>query len=169
VDRIDEAIDALLEKRPEGFRNKDLATALGVSRPRASQILSARQRCGELVVANERRRGRYVRGPGSVTHLSTDARFWRSLTERCPCIAYYPLRAGGSPRLIRRSQVRAVIRVHRFEQRFALVDFDCITSLSDAACDELFLWLIYRRAQMVHAINAAPDVVRTLERGGYHA
>jgi hypothetical protein len=60
VDRIDEAIDSLLGERPEGFRNKDLAAALGVSRPRASQILSARRRCGELPdVARTLERGGY--------------------------------------------------------------------------------------------------------------
>src|SRR5262249_43324901 len=73
---VDIVIDQLLRRRPDGFRNKHLAQALGVSRARASQLLAIRVRSGELarrIHGTELRTRQQLRE--AVRNLPTDAKF----------------------------------------------------------------------------------------------
>jgi hypothetical protein len=156
VDRVDEAIAQLLVlKHRHGFRNKHLAQALGVSQARASQILAARVRFGELIINGDGRGGPYIRGPACMARGSVGRGFWRELTRTCPCIAYVSLCSCGSDHLMTRHQIRAALRGVGWAYKFVL---------SQAACDELYERTLRRLPIRIEAINAVDDVARILAR-----
>lgn len=93
---IEQVIEELLDKWPAGFRNKHLAAALGVSRPRACQLLAPRVLSGELERTGEGR-GRYIRGPDhgksrtGFVRGALPAGFWRALVRATPNLRIWRL------------------------------------------------------------------------------
>src|ERR1700716_3258193 len=141
---IEPVIDALLGKRPDGFRNKHLAEALGVSRARASQLLGPRVLSGELA-RTDGPRSRYIRGPargradGSFARGARAGGFWKVLVDAYPQLVYVALRGLGLTELRTRQQIQAALRGVMDHQLFLVVDFEGVHSISEAAARELFL------------------------------
>src|SRR6266849_5221148 len=86
VKDVENVIQALLLKRPAGFRNKHFAEALGVSQSRACRILAPRVLSGELARTGEGR-GKYVRGTdagiaaGGVARGGAPGGLWSELAK----------------------------------------------------------------------------------------
>src|SRR5262249_27875589 len=111
---VDIVIDQLLRRRPDGFRNKHLAQALGVSRARASQLLAIRVRSGELARRIHGRVG-FVRGPDhpespTAGARATESYFWKDVVARYPQVAYVSLAGLGLTELRTRQQLREAVR-----------------------------------------------------------
>jgi len=167
VKDVDTAVDELLVKRPTGFRNKHLAEALGVSRSRACRILASRVLSGELARKGEGP-GKYVRGmstgftPGGVARGVRPETFWRMLADTCSSLAYVALRGLCLTDLRTRHQVRTLVRGLDFFQRFLVVDFEGVHSISRAAALELFLKTPWRMHISVEPINMELSVARAV-------
>jgi hypothetical protein len=168
-DEVEEALLSLFGKYPNGFRNKHLAQALGVSRARASQLLSARVRWRELTALGDFRLC-YVRGPAFRNGFAERARgaadrsFWEYLVASCRQIAYVRLRTLTSADLRTRSQVRHYVQGVAPRAGFLIVDFDGVSSVSDSALGELFLSIPENDMAQVKGINMAPEVAQRLRR-----
>ena len=158
-------IEELLARWPAGFRNKHLAQALGVSRSRASRVLKALLRSGELARVGEELK-RYVRGPdcgrphGGVARASPPNGFWRRLVQDCPTVAYVALGNLDGPGLRTRQQARALLRGVD-NQSYLVVDFEGLHSVSETACQEFLVKLPRRRGIAVQPINLEPAVAQT--------
>src|SRR5262245_22199310 len=135
---VERVIEVLLATSPGGFRNKHLATALGVSRARASQLLADRVVSGELEKTKEGR-ARYIRGPNwgndpeGVARGAWELGFWRRLVEKCPGLAYLALEKLAPSGLRTRRQVRAVVRGLVDHHELLIVDFEGVLSIAPAA------------------------------------
>src|SRR5216683_1513447 len=85
---IESVIEALLRERPNGFRNKHVAEALGITPTRACQLLARRIRSGELSRIDGPRT-RYIRDHDPRAAKAVFVRgalsmsFWRTLTKDC--------------------------------------------------------------------------------------
>jgi hypothetical protein len=164
-----EVIDALLAKWPAGFRNKHLAEALGVSRARASQLLSPRLLSGELA-RTAAGRARYIRGPdcgrvpGGIARGAVPRGFWREVVEDYPKLAYVALSRLALTDLRTRQQVRTALRGLAYGQRFLVVGFEGVHSISQAASHELFINAAQRSGMFIEPINLEPGVARTVWR-----
>jgi hypothetical protein len=112
VKDVEKVIEALLLKRPAGFRNKHFAEALGVSQSRACRILAPRVLSGELARTGEGR-GKYVRGTdagiavGGVARGAIRGGLWSELAKDCPRLAYVAFSRLALTDLRTRQQVRA--------------------------------------------------------------
>ncbi len=154
-------------KWPDGFRNKHMAQALGVSRARVSQLLAPRVLSGELARKRSGRRG-YVRGPNHRDAPGAGARsapansFWKQLVEHSPKVAYVALSRLGLIDLRTRRQIRDAVRGLSSEKYFLLVDFEGVQSISPAAANELLFKVSYYNLISVQPINLEPAVARTL-------
>jgi hypothetical protein len=170
MNEIDGLIDSLLLKRPAGFRNKDLAEALGVSRARASQLISNRVRWGELAKARKSRRSRYVRGDNynrwdvGLAFGTVRNGFWQNLVQDYRRLAYLSLSGLGLTNLRTRQQVRMALRGLSYPQRFLIIDLAGVRSISFAATHELFVEVPNRDLLAVEAINADPAAAQTIRR-----
>jgi hypothetical protein len=167
---IEQVIEELLEKCPAGFRNKHLAAALGVSRPRACQLLAPRVLAGELERTGEGR-GRYIRGRDTGKSRNCFARgalpggFWRALVESYPKFAYVALGGLALTDLRTRQQVRTALRGLPGRPRlFLVVDFEGVQSISQSAAKELFVEVPPDGIMYVEAINMEASVARTVSR-----
>ncbi len=167
---IEQVIEELLEKWPAGFRNKHLAAALGVSRPRACQLLAPRVLAGELERTGEGR-GRYIRGPDNAKSRTGFARgalpagFWRALAESYPKLAYLALGSLALADLRTRQQVRAALRgLPKRSYEFLVVDFEGVRSISHSAATELFVEVPPHGIMYVEAINMEASLARTVAR-----
>jgi hypothetical protein len=166
VGDIQHVLETLFARWPGGFRNKHLAQALGVSRPRASQLLASRVLSGELTTVDEGRR-KYVRGPGNaasggVTRGALPQSLWRSIAKDCACLTYVAFSSLGLSELRTRHQVRTSVRGLKYPLRFLVADFEGVRSISRAACHELFLTLPERSGILVQPINLEPMLARTV-------
>lgn len=165
---IKPVIEALLARRPNGFRNKHVAEALGISPARACQLLARRIQSGELArIDGPRSRyirgrdwrtadGRFVRGAGSKG-------FWRSLIRAYPELGYVALRGLGLMKLRSRQQIRAELRGMIGRPRYLVVDFERVNSISEAVAHELFREIPSYWGMQVEAINAEPRVAQTIQ------
>jgi len=165
---IKAVIEALLARRPNGFRNKHVAEALGISPARACQLLARLIQLGELARIDGPR-SRYVRGRESGTadgRLVRGARregFWRSLVQAYPGLAYVALRGLGLTELRTRKQIRTELRGVIQGPRYLVVDFEGVNFISEASARELFREIpLYWRVR-VEAINAEPRVTQTIQ------
>jgi hypothetical protein len=164
---IEPVIEGLLAKRPDGFRNKELAEALGVSQGRACQLLARRVVSGELG-RTEGPWTRYIRGRdrGEANRgLARGARrwgFWRELVDAFPQLVYVGARRLGLTDLRTRQQLRRALEGMIDHGRFLIVDFEGVQSISDAAARELFIRLPLYWGMRVEAINAEPRVAQTI-------
>lgn len=164
---IEALIDALLGKWPDGFRNKHMAQALGVSRSRISQLLAPRVLSGELARKRSGRRG-YIRGPNHRDTPGAGARgalpnsFWNQLVEANPKVAYVALSRLGLLDLRTRRQIRDAVGGLSYEKYFLLVDFEGVQSISSAAANELLFRVSNYKLIWVQPINLEPAVARTL-------
>jgi hypothetical protein len=167
---IEQVIEELLARWPAGFRNKHLAVALGVSRPRACQLLAPRVLSGELERTGEGR-GRYVRGMDSAKGRTGFARgavhggFWRALVASYPKLAYLALISLGLTDLRTRQQIRTALRgLPEDPHHFLIVDFEGVRSISQSAIKQLFFELPLKGVLYVEAINMEASVARTVSR-----
>jgi hypothetical protein len=167
---IEQVIEELLARWPAGFRNKHLAAALGVSRPRACQLLAPRVLSGELERTGEGR-GRYIRGQDTGESRTGFARgalpagFWRALVESYPKLAYVALGSLALTDLRTRQQVRAALRgLPKHSHDFLVVDFEGVRSISHSAATALFVEVPQRRIVYIEAINMEASVARTVSR-----
>jgi hypothetical protein len=167
---VDQVIEELLEKWPAGFRNKHLAAALGVSRPRACQLLASRVLSGELERTGEGR-GRYIRGMDHGNSRAGFARgalplgFWRALVESQPKLGYLALSSIGLTDLRTRQQVRAALRgLPERHHDFLVVDFEGVQSISPSAGKELFVGVPRHGILYVEAINMDASLARIVSR-----
>lgn len=164
---LESLIDELFVKWPDGFRNKHMAQALGVSRARVSQLLAPRVLSGELARKRSGRRG-YVRGPNHRDTPGAGARgapansFWRHLVEQNPKVAYVALSRLGLFDLRTRRQIRDAVRGLSYEKYFLLMDFEGVQSISCAAANELLFRLSHYQMIWVQPINLEPAVARTV-------
>ena len=164
---IEALIDALLGKWPDGFRNKHMAQALGVSRSRISQLLAPRVLSGELARKRSGRRG-YIRGPNHRDTPGAGARgapansFWKQLVEHSPKVAYVALSRLGLIDLRTSRQIRDAVRGLSSAKYFLLVDFEGVQSISPAAANELLFKVSYYNLISAQPINLEPAVARTL-------
>ena len=163
-------IDALLARRPSGFRNKHFAEALGVSRSRASHVLARLVLSGELTRLGEGR-GPYVRGPeyshasGSVARGARRDGFWFALVADCPRIVYVALSRLGLNEVRTRRQIQTALHgLLDDPMRYLVVDFEGVHALSDAAASELLLRVPREFSVRVEPINLEPLVARTVWR-----
>ena len=160
-------IDALLARWPDGFRNKHLAQALGVSRSRVSQILAPRVLAGELARKRSGRRG-YIRGPNHRDTPGAGARgapansFWKLIVQGSPKVAYVALSRLGLTDIRTRRQVRDAVHGLSYEKYFLVVDFEGVQSISSAAAQELLFRVSNYKFVSVQPINVEPAVSRTL-------
>jgi hypothetical protein len=165
---IKSVIEALLAKRPNGFRNKHLAEALGVSPSRACQLLARRILSGELARIDGPR-SRYIRGhdrgvaDGSFARGAAPRGFWRALVEDYPKLAYVALRGLGLTELRTRQRIRAELRGMIGRPRYLVVDFEGVDTISEAVARELFLEVPAYWGMQVEAINADPRVAQTIQ------
>jgi len=163
---IEEVIDALLARRPDGFRNKHFAAALGVSRSRASRVLARLCISGELRI-NGDGRGPYIRGRDDREHLAGVARgapkrcFWRDLLEELPTAAYLGLRLLGLTEIRKRQQIRLALQ-GLTDSYYLIVDFEGVRFISKAAAHELCVVLQHFWGTFVQPINMEADVGRTI-------
>jgi hypothetical protein len=167
VTNVDIVIEELLEQRPDGFRNQHLAQALGVSRSRASQLLSARILSGELARTMGGRAG-FIRGPDhpdspNAGARATESYFWKEAVRVCPQIAYVSMTGLGLTEVRTRRQVRKAVENLPSRTRVVFLDFDGVHSLSRAAAKEIIFGRPIFMADL-HPINAEPPVKRALER-----
>ena len=165
---VDAVIEDLLDQRPDGFRNKHLAYALGVSRSRASQLLAARVLSGELGRRTSGRAG-FIRGPNhpespDAGARATDWYFWQYLVLSCPKIAYVSLAGLGMTELRTRQQMRKALRNLPGIASFVLLDLEGIHALSPAAAKEILFGRPCFPRVYIEPINAEPAVKRALER-----
>jgi hypothetical protein len=164
---IESLIDELFVKWPDGFRNKHMAQALGVSRSRVSQLLAPRVLSGELARKRSGRRG-YVRGPNHRDTPGAGARgalansFWKLLVEDSPKVAYVALSRLGLTDVRTRRQIRDAVRGLSYGKYFLLVDFEGVQSISPAAANELLFKVAYYNLTHVQPINVEAAVARTL-------
>jgi hypothetical protein len=164
---IEALIDALLGRWPDGFRNKHMAQALGVSRSRVSQLLAPRVLSGELARKRSGRRG-YIRGlnhrdtPGAGARGALANSFWKQLVQESPQVAYVALSRLGLTDLRTRRQIRDAVRGLPYEKHFLLVDFEGVQSISPAAANELLFKVSYYKLIPIQPINVEPAVARTL-------
>jgi hypothetical protein len=164
---IEPVIEALLARRPAGFRNKHLAEALGVSQTRACQLLASRVLSGELA-RTEGPRSQYIRGPDrgeadeGLARGAGSGGFWRELVHAYPEVVYVALRALGLIELRTRQQIRGALRGAMDYRRFLIVDFEGVQFISAAASRELFVTLPRRWGMLVEAINVESRVVQTI-------
>ena len=161
---IQHVFEALFARWPDGFRNKHLAQALGVSRARASQLLASRVLSGELATVDEGRR-KYVRGrdsgaSGGVARGSLAHSLWRSIARDCACLAYVAFSSLGLSQLRTRQQVRAALRGIEYPRRYLVADFEGVHSVSRAACAELFITVSERSGILVQPIHLEPMLAR---------
>ena len=163
-------IEALLERRPRGFRNKHFAELLGVSRPRASQLLARLVLSGELTRLGEGR-GPYVRGPlystksGGIARGALPAGFWSALVEDFPDVVYVALHRLGLTEVRTRQQLRTALHgLLGNPKRYLIVDFEGVRALSDAAACELLFKIRREFYVRVEPINLEPAVARTVWR-----
>ena len=167
---IERVIEELLARWPAGFRNKHLAAALGVSRPRVCQLLAPRVLSGELERTGEGR-GRYIRGRDSAKSRTSFARgavhggFWRALVASYPKLAYLALVSLGLTDLRTRQQVRSAMRgLPEHPHHFLIVDFEGVRSISRSAVKELFVEIPLHGLLYVEAINMEASVAQTVWR-----
>ncbi len=167
---IEQVIEELLEKWPAGFRNKHLAAALGVSRPRACQLLAPRVLLGELERTGEGR-GRYIRGIDTGKSRTGFARgalpagFWRALVKSYPKLAYVAFASLALTDLRTRQQVRSALRgLYNYSHDFLVVDFEGVRSISHSAATELFVEAPQHGILYIEAINMEPSIARTVSR-----
>jgi hypothetical protein len=164
---VDQVIEMLLAKWPAGFRNKHLAEALTVSRPRASKVLASRVLSGELVRAEGSRR-KYIRGPGSseahvgVVRGALRKGFWMALAGDSPHLAYLAFCGLGLWEVRTRNQVRAALRGLIDLHSYLVIDFEGVRAISEAAARELFVKLPQYSGTWVQSINLEPSVARTV-------
>ncbi len=165
---VEAVIEFLLRERPNGFRNKHVAEALGISPARACQLLARRIRSGELSRIDGPRT-RYIRGYDPRVAKEGFARgapftsFWRTLTTDYPKLAYVSLRGLGLTELRTRQQIRTALRGMIDRPWHLVVDFDGVHSVSDAAAHELFLSIPGYWGMQVEAINADPRVGQAIQ------
>ena len=164
---VEMVIEELLEQRPDGFRNKHLAQALGVSRSRASQLLTSRVLSGQLARRIQGRAG-FVRGPDhpDSPHAgarATESGFWKTLVQSYPQIAYVSLAGLGVTELRTRQQVRQALANLPNRPSHVIVDLEGLQSLSPAAAKEIVFGRL-NYWSFVEAINPGPAVKRALER-----
>jgi len=165
---VDLAIEELLEHRPDGFRNKHLAQVLGVSRSRASQLLTARVLSGELARRKSGRAG-FVHGPDhpgspNAGARATESYFWKELVGRCPKVAYVSLAGLGLTEVRTRHQVRKAVGNLPVSTSFVLLDLDGVHVLSPAAAKEILFCRPCFPTAYIEPINPEPAVKRALVR-----
>ena len=164
---IEAVIEALLANRPDGFRNKHLAEALGVSPARACQLLARRVLSGELA-RTEGPRSKYIRGPdrgeadGSLARGAHFRGFWKVLVDAYPELVYVALRGLGLTEVRTRQQIRGALRGAMDYRRFLIVDFEGVRFISEAASRELFLTAPRRWGLLVEAINLESRVAQAI-------
>jgi hypothetical protein len=160
-------IGVLLARWPDGFRNKHLAQALGISQSRACRLLKQLVLSGELARADEER-PRYVRGAHcdefsrGVVVDSFGNSFWRDLVQRHYEVGYVALGGIQWNRLRTRQQVQSLLS--GFRGRFLIIDFQGVHSISVAACDEMLFKLPHRNGFSVQSINLEPSVAQIVRR-----
>src|SRR5260370_27906561 len=165
---VEAVIEFVLRERPNGFRNKHVAEALGISPARACQLLARRIRSGELSRIDGPRT-RYIRGYDPRVAKEGFARgapftsFWRTLTTDYPKLAYVSLRGLGLTELRTRQQIRTALRGMIDRPWHLVVDFDAVHSVADAAAHELFLSIPGYWGMQVEAINADPQVGQAIQ------
>jgi len=165
---VDLVIEELLEQRRDGFRNKHLAQALGVSRSRASQLLAARVLSGQLARRIHGRAG-FIRGPDHPDSPDAGARatqsyFWKNLVHRYPRIAYVSMAGLGLTELRTRRQVRQALANLSDGTSHVIIDLDGVDALSPAAAKEIVFGRSIVPLAQIEPINPEHAVKRALER-----
>ena len=157
-------LQRLFENR-EFVRSSDVQRALGISRQATWERLRPLVEVGVLIPSGSGRGTRYRPGklhesnPSCATHSS---RFWSALVEESPRLQYVPvfLAARG---LQRRADARALLPPVP-SSGFVVLDFDQVETVGESfARYALCEWPRSVAADVV-AINASPDVRRTLAR-----